>query len=212
MIINAIAHNSAPRFISFPDLLAGSFQQPFLAQELIDYLEENATPSLLDITGDNVVETVLDNENQLPYPKVHWHIRQIVDRINTVFCMNSHVESIESWNDTVWLRKFTPNEKSIDKSPRFHYDYNTNYRVLKNNRNYSTPDVASLSVALNEDYEGGEIVISHGYNSEGKHQNAMVKPKTGDGILWDGWTMHGVNPVTAGERYVMVVHFQGRLL
>ena len=42
-------------------------------------------------------------------------------------------------------------------------------------------------------------------------EKPLTKMNTGDGILWNGWTEHGINPVTKGARYVLIVHFTGVL-
>ena len=63
-----------------------------------------------------------------------------------------------------------------------------------------------------DEYEGGEIVISDGYDHRGNHQfKVLPKLNAGDVIAWDGWTLHGINPVTSGVRYTLVIHFQGTL-
>jgi predicted 2-oxoglutarate/Fe(II)-dependent dioxygenase YbiX len=137
----------------------------------------------------------------------------------------------------VWIRKYTPstdeelmnldnytvnvvtNDEETQSlrtlGPFMHYDYNSNYHLEENNKNYSTPDLASLVVTLNnaDEYEGGEIVVSDGFHSQSgiAQLKTLEKSNAGEGVLWDGWTLHGVNPVTSGVRYIMVVHFQGKM-
>ncbi len=56
----------------------------------------------------------------------------------------------------------------------------------------------SMTIFLNDDYEGGELVIKVG-NVETTH-----KPKAGTVILYNTGLMHKINPVTKGDRKVIV--------
>ena len=56
----------------------------------------------------------------------------------------------------------------------------------------------SMSIFLNDDYEGGELVIKVG-DTETVH-----KPKAGKAILYSTGLWHKVNPVTQGTRNVAV--------
>ncbi len=56
----------------------------------------------------------------------------------------------------------------------------------------------SVSIFLNDDYEGGELVIKPG------GVEVSFKPKPGDAIIYDTGLWHKVNPVTKGERKVIV--------
>jgi len=220
--ISTTIFNSAPRFLSLPNLFSDSFQDPSLAKDLIEYLEANKKESLLDITADTVEEVVINSEKD---HRVYGYMDSIVGLLNKYFCMNSSIQLIDSWNESIWIRKFTKTKETNiyggegwtdKKDTKIHYDYNSNYKELENEKNYSTPDLASLSVALNDgsEYGGGEIVISSGYDAQGEPQYTEINPKldAGDGIVWDGWTLHGINPVTSGVRYVLVAHFQGTLI
>jgi hypothetical protein len=65
----------------------------------------------------------------------------------------------------------------------------------------STPAVFTLSVQLNDNYTGGELIID-------KEPLEKVKLR---GYIWDGWTYHTAKPVLKGKRYCLVVHFLGKL-
>ncbi len=56
----------------------------------------------------------------------------------------------------------------------------------------------SMTVFLNDDYEGGELVVK-----VGGHET-VHKPKAGDAVLYDTGLWHKVNPVTKGDRKVVV--------
>lgn len=240
MIISTAIHNSQPRYLTMPNLFTDSLKDESLAKDLIAYLEDsqNSTDSLLDITADNVVESKLEvhhhggtqigldytldgdsstndwfSEKNEMTKRLRSHIPPILEVLNNLLIHNSPIGFIDSWSG-FWIRKYTPNPESKYTNPRIHVDFNSTYRERENKRNYSTPDMASLSIALNngDEYEGGEIVISDGYDHRGNHQfKVLPKLNAGDGIAWDGWTLHGINPVTSGARYTLVIHFQGTL-
>jgi PKHD-type hydroxylase len=56
----------------------------------------------------------------------------------------------------------------------------------------------SMTIFLNDDYEGGELVIKVG-NIETSH-----KPKAGTVIIYNTGALHKINPVTKGDRKVIV--------
>lgn len=56
----------------------------------------------------------------------------------------------------------------------------------------------SLTIWLNDDYEGGELVID----------GMPHKGKPGQAVLYSGSTIHGVNPVTRGERICLITWIQ----
>ena len=60
----------------------------------------------------------------------------------------------------------------------------------------------SVSLALNEDYEGGDLFYE---NAEGNDQSVSLKK--GDAFVFGGDLMHGVRPVREGVRYSLVVIF-----
>ena len=56
----------------------------------------------------------------------------------------------------------------------------------------------SMTIFLNDDYEGGELVIKVG-NVETSH-----KPKAGTVVIYNTGALHKINPVTKGDRKVIV--------
>ncbi|EIJ36261.1 Fe2+-dependent dioxygenase [Thiothrix nivea] len=60
----------------------------------------------------------------------------------------------------------------------------------------------STTVFLNDDYEGGEIVIRTSYGEE------KIRGKAGDAIVYDSGSWHKVAEVTAGTRLVAVTWAQ----
>ncbi|MDD5392330.1 MAG: Fe2+-dependent dioxygenase [Thiothrix sp.] len=60
----------------------------------------------------------------------------------------------------------------------------------------------STTVFLNDDYEGGEIVIRTTYGEE------KIRAKAGDAVVYDSGSWHKVAEVTKGERLVAVTWAQ----
>lgn len=65
-------------------------------------------------------------------------------------------------------------------------------------------DIA-LSIALNDDYEGGDLVFKFGSLHTG------VRLKAGQAVMFPSQLEHKVNPVTAGERLVAIVWVSSRI-
>jgi len=63
----------------------------------------------------------------------------------------------------------------------------------------------SLSLLLNDDFEGGEFVIN-----SGEEKNLTTVPlKKGSAIVFPSFLIHKVTPVTKGNRYSLVVWATG---
>jgi PKHD-type hydroxylase len=60
-----------------------------------------------------------------------------------------------------------------------------------------------VSILLNNEYEGGELSFRTG------EETKTIKPDTGEVVAFSSFIPHKVNPVTKGERYVLVVWFTG---
>lgn len=58
----------------------------------------------------------------------------------------------------------------------------------------------AMSLALNDDYEGGGLRFS-------EYGNDLYKPDAGDAIVFSSALMHEVEKVRKGDRYVLVGHF-----
>lgn len=87
-----------------------------------------------------------------------------------------------------------------------HNDNDTNFRVLNNQRYFTSREVAMYQVVnalvyLNEDYEGGEFRFPYA--------DVTVKPKTGDMIFFPANYVgtHGVAPVKSGQRYTYLAQY-----
>ena len=61
----------------------------------------------------------------------------------------------------------------------------------------------SMSLLLNDDFEGGEICFRY-------NENEMCKrPETGEAVIFSSFLSHKVKPITKGERFVVVAWFTG---
>ena len=61
----------------------------------------------------------------------------------------------------------------------------------------------SMTLALNEDYEGGELCFRT------SDQPSCTRPQVGEVVLFSSFISHQVKPVTKGNRYVVVAWFTG---
>lgn len=68
------------------------------------------------------------------------------------------------------------------------------------------PVLATASILLNEQFEGGDIVLIDSRGAPFK-----VKQVIDSAVVWDGMTHHTVTPVTKGFRYVLIIHYVGKL-
>jgi len=85
----------------------------------------------------------------------------------------------------------------------FHKDGNgfTRDVASKESESYNKTRKLSMTVVLNEDYEGGEF--------EFFEDNQLIKEKRGTVIVFPSYILHRVRPVTKGIRYSLVVWFCG---
>ena len=86
----------------------------------------------------------------------------------------------------------------------FHIDGNGFTREISNSRsatNFKTRKL-SMSIVLNNDFEGGEFEFL-GSETE------LIKAKAGTVIVFPSYLQHRVRPVTKGVRHSLVVWFCG---
>ena len=92
-----------------------------------------------------------------------------------------------------WILKYLE-QGQFDK----HCDWDSTYTGI------APPVVGTVAVLLNDDFRGGEMLISDNRGAE-----KLVKGKKYSATLWDGWTQHRIAPVTEGTRYTLVMHYTG---
>ena len=94
----------------------------------------------------------------------------------------------------------------IEKAQIVHYKAPSNgynYHIDIGAEGTAASRKVSVSIILNDEYEGGEICFRT--SEEGTCQ----KPETGNVIAFSSFIPHKINPVTSGERYAVVVWFTG---
>lgn len=89
----------------------------------------------------------------------------------------------------------------------FHFDGNgfTRYNMPEDQELHGKTRKLSMSIILNENYEGGEFEFFDG----GVDRNTLIKEKTGTVIVFPSYFVHRVRPVTKGTRYSLVAWFTG---
>ena len=85
------------------------------------------------------------------------------------------------------------------KAPSAGYKYHIDLEANEK----ETSRKVSVSILLNDEYEGGEICFRT--SEEGTCQ----KPSAGNVIAFSSFIPHKINPITSGERYAVVVWFTG---
>lgn len=81
------------------------------------------------------------------------------------------------------------------------YDWHTDMSFGEKFGNDAEPRKLSLSLALNDDFEGGEFQINNG-----KEETPLIVPMhKGRAVLFPSFMIHRVTPVTKGNRKSLVV-------
>jgi len=68
-------------------------------------------------------------------------------------------------------------------------------------KRHKHPRLYIISLMLNDNYEGGELVI---VTDESTNEKVSIKAKPGEIVVMDPHCWHEVKTVTAGERYVVI--------
>ena len=80
-----------------------------------------------------------------------------------------------------------------------HYDWHTDPLASNTGKERKL----SMSLLLNEEYEGGELEFDY------KPWYKKIKPKAGQAIIFPAWIPHRVLPVTKGKRISLVAWING---
>jgi len=94
----------------------------------------------------------------------------------------------------------------VEKAQIIHYKAPSNgyeYHIDLGSDNSAAARKISLSILLNDDYEGGEICFR---TSE---ESSCTRPKAGDAVAFSSFIPHKINPITKGSRFVLVAWFTG---
>jgi len=114
-------------------------------------------------------------------------------RMNQVFTNN--VCDIITGHHGFWVLKY-----GKDGSFDMHCDWDSGPNGIR------PPIVATACILLNDDFEGGETVLGCPIG-----ENLLVPRNKLSIIMWDGYTLHKVAPVTEGKRYALVIHYTGTI-
>ena len=164
----------------------------------------------------------------IDYGKDNWIEAVITDDARTTSALNKKVRDTqvvwcnEKWiYDLVWDYLHTANQNAfwnfqIDSCEamqigkygkgghyEFHQDGNGFTRELSNNKHtHNKTRKISMTILLNDDYEGGEFEFF-------SNKEELIKGKAGTVIVFPSYQVHRVKPVTKGVRYSLVVWFCG---
>ena len=84
-----------------------------------------------------------------------------------------------------------------------YYDWHSDMLPVESLQDYSRK--LSMSLLLNDDFEGGELEIAHPKQME----SFTVKLKAGTVAIFPAWVKHRVKKVTSGTRYSLVAWMNG---
>ena len=92
---------------------------------------------------------------------------------------------------------------NVDGYYGYHFDGDgyTKYDKPENNWINEKTRKLSMTIVLNDDYEGGELQFFA--------EKTLIKEQTGTVIVFPSYMVHRVNPITKGTRYSLVVWFVG---
>ena len=93
---------------------------------------------------------------------------------------------------------------TYDASYEGHYDWHMDTIIAQNDRTIHRK--LSMSIFLNEDYEGGEFLLCTGNQEKNVYS---FKESSGSAIIFPSFMTHRVKPVTKGIRKSLVVWFEG---
>lgn len=86
-----------------------------------------------------------------------------------------------------------------------YYDWHMDMCLSHDNANLCETRKLSVTLCLNDDYEGGEFMI----NASNEKDAITVPTKKGRAILFPSWMLHKVAPVTKGVRRSLVIWVMG---
>lgn len=101
--------------------------------------------------------------------------------------------------------QYTEYEASEKGHYDWHMDTHMGYKDGPIDRDFIQPRKLSLTIMLNDDYEGGEFQL----NTQGEYNPKSPERKVGRVIAFPSFIMHRVTPVTSGTRKSIVVWVTG---
>ena len=118
---------------------------------------------------------------------------------------------MDAYNEITWLNYNVTRWESIQITkyePRDYYDFHIDGRGShKNIDDDGMVRKISMTIQLNDDYEGGDFQIA--YCERGELKTEIIERSKGTIILFPSILDHRVTAVTAGTRYSLVAWFTG---
>tara|TARA_R110000796_G_scaffold103174_1_gene212311 strand:- start:440 stop:1036 length:597 start_codon:yes stop_codon:yes gene_type:complete len=195
---NVKQHNVDPSYVTVDSVITDD-----LAKTLMDLVDTRGKKSTWSYNPD-CIEYQIAN----PFSKVRGvHDKTIETILSDLFfvgesflrTMNSSfqntIKEVATGYHGFWVLKYLEQGQF-----QRHCDWDASYKGI------SPPVVGTAAILLNDDFTGGEFLISDNLGNE-----KIVESKKLSAIIWDGWTQHRVAPVTQGERYALVMHYTGNI-
>lgn len=166
---------------------------------------------IIDLGKDRWMQGKINEKSELDKGKVNTKIRKTDvawsndDWLYKVCWYYLHTANKNSnWNfeiNSCELMQITRYKKNGHYN--FHFDGNgfTRYDTPDNTFTHGKTRKLSMTIVLNEDYEGGEF--------EFFDDKKLIKEKMGTVIVFPSYMVHRVKPVTKGTRYSLVTWFCG---
>jgi len=153
-------------------------------------MQDNSSSPTLDEKV-RITDTYFSKDNWLY--QMCWDFMKIANRDS---CWNFEVSACENMQVTRYREK-----GHYD----FHYDGNgfTKWNKPYDIGIHGKTRKLSMTILLNEDYEGGEFEFFN-------YDNLLIKEKMGTIIVFPSYLLHRVRPVTSGVRYSLVAWFNGQ--
>ena len=201
-----------------PCFILNNILDPRLCDEMIKELKDKV--EIAQHQQEN--KLALSKNSDIRDSGVHWFtnpdlsavIRGCVDLVNYEAGWQYDIVDHETFQFT----KYTKNQHygwhtdghgchhSARKSANLHN--NDTLQYTRQTNLLGTVRKISVSVILNEDYEGGELQFKI-LNPTGQEQISTFKGKIGDVIVFPSYINHRVIPVTKGTRYSVVAWYGG---
>jgi len=143
-----------------------------------------------------------DSDKDIRKSKIAWTTEQWI--YDLVFKYMHAANKNSGWNfkiDAAEPMQITKYDVGGYYGYHFDGDGYTKYNTPQNNWMNEKARKLSMTIVLNDDYEGGEFKFFE--------EKTLIKEKTGTVIVFPSYMVHRVNPVTKGTRYSLVVWFVG---
>ena len=178
--------------------------EPEKIGSLIKYLNKvkfNPT-AVLDREKGKVINKEIRNTdswvfNDCSYSNAHWKnfLNHTLANVYHAYRENLDLKSQVNCKDITSIEALKYEEGGFFK---IHHDHH-----------YLAPRTLSMILFLNNDYEGGELIFD-GLGKDADGEDIVYYPKTpGTIVFFPSFLIHGVKPVTKGQRYSIVTWFHG---